>query len=586
MKKTVISLVLTGIALTSCNSLFRDKPNNSLAENLIWDNEMLVDEYVLPWYRNMDPGFYVFVTTIMKGLGTEYLPWYGDQLTVGRRDWYQGDYGLLLKSSQQDITTRGRTRWINYYTQIASINKLLANEDLLPQRIKNRVLGEAHFFRAYYYYMLLQYYGGPLLIDHVFDPLVKPEQFPRASYEQMVQFITDEADIAASLLSKENTSDNVGRPTIGTALMLKAKTYFWVAGEHFQNAEKPWLGFPDNRTEEMLDKAYDTYQEIIDLNVYRLVDIPATTRDEVVAAYRNIFLTKNSCESIWEVQHSDDGNFDGENGHKLDRYAAPPSMTGTYCAFNPTQNHVDEYRMENGMRITDAGSGYDKKNPFEGRDWRFYANILYDGSTWKGHIMDIHYNKVGTTEVAGEDLTAYGESTSASTTRTGYYMAKFLRESQSIAYDETSGSSQNCILWRYAELLLDMAEIDIVKNREEAAREKVNKIRRRVHMPELTHVTWDDVYNERRVELAFEKTSYWDLLRWNVAEDRMTGDTNPLFGIKIVISSSGYKTITNPVVNGRNANVRYFRPRQYYWPICWDDVRYHEIEQNPEWVEM
>ena len=40
------------------------------------------------WYRNMDRGFYTYVTTIMKGLGAEYEPWYGDQLTVGKRDWY------------------------------------------------------------------------------------------------------------------------------------------------------------------------------------------------------------------------------------------------------------------------------------------------------------------------------------------------------------------------------------------------------------------------------------------------------------------------------------------------------------------
>ena len=66
----------------------------------------------------------------------------------------------------------------------------------------------------------------------------------------------------------------------------------------------------------------------------------------------------------------------------------------------------------------------------------------------------------------------------------------------------------------------------------------------------------------------------------------MTGSTNPLFGVKIVEKANGTRTITNPVVNGRNTVVRYFRAIQYYYPLDWDDVRYHGLEQNPGWIEM
>lgn len=586
-RSLVCAAVFAGAAgLSGCDSMFRDAPFDKLPGDMIWSDPLLVDEYVLPWYRNMDNGFSTYVTTIMKGLGYEYEPWYGDQLTVGRRDWYQGDYGNILKSSQQDITTRGRTQWYKFYTQIASINRLLENQDQLPASVKNRVLGEAHFFRAYYYYLLLRNFGGAMIIERTYNPLEDKVKFPRASYEEMVEFITKEAELASTLLPAVNTADNTGRPTQGTCYMLKGKTYFWVAGAHFQNQEKAYLGFPNDRTNEMLAHAAKEYDRIIASGVYDLIPISGTTRDEVVAEYRNIFLTKNSKESIWEVQHTDDGNFDYGNGHKLDREASAPSFGATIAAYNPTQNHVDEYRMDNGKRINEPGSGYDKSNPYEGRDWRFYANVLYDGAQWRGHTMDLHYTVVDGKEVAGEDLTPYGTSTNASVSRTGYYMAKFLNERQAIDNDPTYASSQNCIIWRYAELLLDYAEIDFKLGRPADALEKVNKIRRRVHMPELTSVTWDDITNERRVELAFEKTTYWDLLRYNIAEQKMTGSTNPLFGVKIVVNADGSKRITNPVVNGRNTVVRYFRARQYYLPLDWDDVRYHGLEQNPEWIEM
>lgn len=584
--KYILPLALAAVGLGSCDSMFRDTPFDKLPDTVIWGDEHMLDEYVLPWYRNMDDGFNTFVTTIMKGLGKEYEVWYTDQMTVGKSDWYSGDYGNILKSSQQDITTRGRTEWFKYYTQINSINKLLEHQDELAPSIRQRVLGEAHFFRAWYYYRMLRMFGGTMIITRTYDPLVDNVRFPRATYEEMVKFICDEAEAASKLLPLENSTADVGRPTKGVCYMLRAKTYFWAAGDHFQNQEKGYLGFPDNRSMELLDLAAAEYDRVIDTHLYDLVEITGTKKEEVVAEYRNIFLTKNSKESIWEVQHADDGNFSFANGHKLDRDASASSFGGTTAAYNPTQNHVDEYRMENGKRIDEEGSGYDKNNPYEGRDWRFYANVLYDGAEWRGHTMDIHYEVVDGKEVAGEDLTKYGSSTTAAVTRTGYYMAKFLNERQAIDNDETYASSQNCILWRFAELLLDYAEIDFKKGRTGDALEKVNRIRRRVKMPELTSVTWDDIVNERRVELAFEKTTYWDLLRWNIAERRMTGTTNPLYGVKIVYREDGTKKITNPVVNGRNTVVRYFRPRQYYYPLDWDDVRYHGLEQNPEWVEM
>jgi hypothetical protein len=580
--------IITGLVatLSSCNDIFRDQPNDKLSEEPIFESELLLDEYTAGWYRNMDNGFYTLVSTIIKNLGEEYDPWYGDQLTVGRRDWYQSGYGDILKSSMSRITTRSNIVWENYYTQIRSINLLFQNESRLPSSIKNRLLGEAHFFRAWYYYRLLQRYGGVLLIKDVFDPLEDATTYPRASYDEMIAFISSEAEQAANLLDVSYSGDYVGRATRGAALMLKAKAFMWVAGEHFQNAEKSYLGFSGNRSSEMLDSAARAYDRVMALNQYSLVQINGTSRDEVVRGYRNIFLTKNSVESIWEVQHSDDGDFLYGFGHKLDRDASAPSFTGVNAAYNPTQNHVDEYRMANGKLITDATSGYDENNPYEGRDYRFYANILYDGSTWRGHTMDLHYTTVNGTAVAGADLTAYGTSTTASVSRTGYYMAKFLDENQSIDDNEQYGSSQNCILWRYAELLLDYAEIDFKKGRTAAALDKVNQIRRRVAMPELQSLTWDDIMNERRVELAFEKSTYWDLLRYNTAVEKMSGNTNPLYNVRIVYDADGNKIITHSVVNGRNTSVRYFRNMQYYWPIPWDDVRYHSIDQNPDWVEV
>ncbi len=592
INKITYLAILTCVVATfsSCNSIFRDAPNDKLSENLIWGDEKLLDEYTGSWYHNMDNGFTILVSTMIKNNGEEFEPWFGDQLTVGRRDWYQAGYGEILKGSATMINGRSRLIWQSAYEQIRSINKLLAHEAELPASIHDRIVGEAHFFRAWYFYTLLRRYGGVMLVDRVFDPLVETVKYPRASYEQMVEFITNEAFEASKLLPVEHETRNVGRITKGAAYMLMGKTYFWAAGVHYQNAEKPYLGFPDDRSAQMRRLAAEAYDKVLELHEYDLMPVNGNTVREKALSYRNIFLTKNSQESILEYQHNDDGDFSTGLGHKLDRDAAPPSLTGTNCAYNPTQNHVDEYRMANGKYIDEEGSGYDEDHPYDNRDTRFYANILYDGAEWAGKTLDIHVTVVDGKNVAGADLTPYGTSTTASVTRTGYYMAKFLRENQQINTDETYASSQNYIIWRFAELLLDYAEIDWYENRDGDALQKINSIRNRVGMPSLHTENREDLFkdilNERRVELAFEKTTYWDLLRLGIAEEKMRGDNNPLYRVNIIQSEDGTKRYSYSIVNGRNTNIRYFAPQQYFWPISWSDVRYHGVEQNPGWSEV
>ena len=434
LRKYIISFLFLGgmFSFSGCDGIFRDVPNDKLSQESIWGSQLLLDEYVLPWYRNMSNGFSVYMpaTALLKGASRDYLPWYGDQITVSKSDWYNTAYGDILKSTPAEVTRRGLINWTNYYTRIQSINLLFENQDKIRNGDhKKRVLGEAHFFRAYYYYMLLRQFGGVLLLKNNYDPLHDGTKFPRASYEEMVNFIAEEADLAASLLSEELSPRDIGRATRGAALMLKAKTYFWAASKIYQNQEKSYLGFPDDRSDAMLTAAAKAYDELMKLP-YSLIQITGSTQDQIKEQYRQIFLTKNSQESIWEVQHSNDGDFSNGFGHKLDRESVSPYYGGTVAAYSPTQNHVDEYGMRD-------GKAYDAKHPYDNRDYRFYANVLYDGCTFRGRVMEIHYNKVNGKEVAGEDLTPYGTSETAAVTKTGYYLGKFVDETQKIDNDES-----------------------------------------------------------------------------------------------------------------------------------------------------
>lgn len=576
-----VTLIVSATIFSGCN-MFRDEPVDKLSVNSIWGNELLLDEYMLPMYRNMNDGFSVYMPTngLLKGASRIFLPWFGDQITVSKTNWYNTAYGDILKGNIQEVTRWGLTNWTTYYSRIQAINLLFENQDNINDgNHKRRILGEAHFFRAYYYYMLFRQFGGVLLIDKNYNPLVDAQKFPRASYEQMVNFITSEAQQAADLLEKEYGAADKGRITKGAAYMLKAKTYLWASSEIFQNQSKPYLGFTNDASKEMLQLAEEAYNEMEKLKAYSLIQISGTTEEDIKNQYRSIFLTKNSQESILEVQHSDDGDFINGFGHKLDREASSPYFGGTTAAYTPTQNHIDEYEMREGYE-------FDPENPYANRDYRFYANILYDGSKFKGHIMNIHYTTSNGETTEGEDLTPYGTSTDAAVTKTGYYLGKFVDESQQIDNNETYASKQNYIIWRYAEVILDYAEIYFRLDKPDLALDKINEIRRRAHMHELESITWDDIVHERRIEMAFEETTYWDLFRWGIAEEKMNGETNPLKVVTITYDESSQVKYEYSNMNKYPKRVRVFSKKQYYLPIPWDEIRYHGIEQNPEWMEV
>ncbi len=571
---SAITAVLT---LTSCNSLFDDGPYNKISEEAVWSNSMLLDEYVNGWYRYMSHGFKTLVPTnaMLKGVSRYYLPWFGDQLSVGKTDWFNAGYGDILKANESSLTLWAQNTWSSHYTQIQYINTYFENHGSVtdPEQ-KKRIDGEAHFMRAYYYYMLWRSYGGVFIIDHPFDPLKKAETFPRASYDKMVEFIVDEATKAADLLPVEHEATNLGRATRGAALMLIAKTYLWASSPVFQNKDKAYLGFTEDKSEAMLTKAKEAYDNLFKLKAYDLIPISATTQDKIRDEYRKIFLTKNSQESIFEIQHSDDGDYANKFGHKLDRDAASPFFTGTTAAYTPTHNHVMEY----GMR---KGKEYDAANPYENRDYRFYANILYNGATFRNHVMDM----ATTDGVKGVDITPYGTSTSAAVSRTGYYIGKFVDEGQTVDNNDTYASSQNYIIWRYAEALLDYAEVMFRLNDPVTALEYVNKIRQRVHMDTHTDITWEKIVNERRIEMAFEETTYWDHLRWGTAVEKLNGQSNPLKSMTITVKN-GKTTYKEANLNRFPGRVRVFQEKQYYLPIPWADIQYHNVEQNPDWTQV
>ena len=164
--------------------------------------------------------------------------------------------------------------WKLQYKGLTQCNLVLDNisKISMPEATKNRITGEALFLRSYYYFLLTQVFGDvPVYLKVTPPDQLKIAKSPKADIYK--QIITD-CDKASSLLPTINTTNNIGRPTKGSALALAAKTSLYVKD---------------------YNKVLDYTTRIRALNTYMLV------KD-----YSDNFMkfTQNNSESVWEIQHT------------------------------------------------------------------------------------------------------------------------------------------------------------------------------------------------------------------------------------------------------------------------------------------
>lgn len=111
------------------------------------------------------------------------------------------------------------------------LNELHENPDFTPEEITD-VRGQARFLRAYFYWLLLRKYGPvPILPPEGADYTKSYDElaYPRNTYDECVDFITSELEIAATELFEKRDNLNIARPTKGSALAVRAKVLVYAA---------------------------------------------------------------------------------------------------------------------------------------------------------------------------------------------------------------------------------------------------------------------------------------------------------------------------------------------------------------------
>ncbi len=511
--------------------------------------------------------------------------------------------------SQWDACKDG-IQYINSFLQIAEKSTWAPSAASKQRMFIDRLKGEAFGLRAILYYYLLQAHGGYADDGKLYGVplLTTPEDGssdfnqPRALFSECVKQCFADCDSAMALLPQEYKD-------IESESEIPAK--YLALGANFSGYN---LVFGDKARGLVSAKI----AEAVKAQIALLAASPAFRDQSGVTSAEAATLCANVLKRIGGLEGFDaTGNIWYKNKSKLEPSASempeilwredrhknadqerdnfPPTLYGS-GRVNPSQNLVDAFPMRNGLPITDAKSGYDPKNPYAGRDPRLEDDILFNGTIFrKAEIITGTYPN-------DKNETDDNINSISTSTRTGYYMKKLLRDDVSPLSSSLIEQQHIYPRIRYTEIFLAYAEAandawgpkadptgvgftayDVIK----AIRTRAGLATNEIGLP----LAEGDVYleecagdkgkmtnlirNERRIELCFENKRFWDLRRWQMPLNETVK------GVKIDRNEeTGVLTYTVIDVEERKYDSSY----QWYGPIPKGEVlKWSNLMQNKGW---
>lgn len=400
-------------------------------DQLSIDSAFSKRKYVDGWLSNA----FEVIQHITEGEGMR--RWMSDDIVKYEgRDYQNGNYSAT--------TNNGDSENLLYkaYEAVRKASTFIDNVDRcgeLTEVEKADMKGQMRFIRAYAYWSLIRHFGPvPLIPEHGLDVSLSYEELslPRASLDEIVAFIDQDLVVAARSLPMVRTVNNMGRPTRGAALALRARILLWVASP-LMNGNRDLFNVKDNHGRQLVPQEYDeskwakaaaAAKEVMDLGIYELYTIEPSpdTPEYERPPYNAEFSDKNFPDGWADVDPylSYKSIFDGtiigsknpeliftrtSRGNEQINHWVSNCMPRTLSGSNligVSQKQVDAYYMDNGQTIQEAeATGYYKEDGFttssnplnEGgapflpanvswqyahREPRFYASIAYCGSIW------------------------------------------------------------------------------------------------------------------------------------------------------------------------------------------------------------
>ncbi|MGL1884977.1 MAG: RagB/SusD family nutrient uptake outer membrane protein [Reichenbachiella sp.] len=413
---------------------------------------------------------------------------------------------------------------------------LTEESDVLAQRI-----GEAQFIRALSYFYLVQSYGGVALVfDHIDSEIL---EFDKATAEEVYNQILADLTAANTAVS---TGSFDGRVTQRAVEDLMSKVYLTRAYEDF--------GTTADFTAAATHADAVINGQTLDLSVEDVW----TPGNEMNA--ETIFSIQFDAASISAVP----GELGSQQQNYFGSYTGGDEVAGhaPYRTYNlcPTRFALDLFvegdeRWE-GTFMTEV---YDRYYDYYDIDvssvssWRFYAPQWYDTVDSAAYVaanpgivytddegvVRVRYESYGTFDPEGGDIT-------------GNYGTILLKKFDDPTSFFASGTSTNrtsgrdFVMARLSEAYLVAAEAYLGSGNNATALDRINQVRSRAGVADVTAIDLDVILDERALELMGEYKRWFDLKRTGKLIERASAH-NPLVEAGDFTGNNGMDKILRPI---------------------------------------
>jgi hypothetical protein len=561
--------MVTAFFLVSCKKDVLDKkPLNLLTEEAVWTDQALIDAFLSSAYiktpvllnetSNRDNNVYYGEMFYINEIA--------DEARAGfNRNW---NWNFpIIKAGGLQINGGLLDYWNKGYGTIRLLNEFIERVPNSPvdTAFKRKRLAEARWLRAFNYFSLVKRYGGvPLItkIQSLEDP--KESLFPkRNSEKEIYDFVIAELDAIANNLPESA----YGRASKYSALALKSRAALY-AGSIAQYGTvqlNGLLGFPAADAQAYYQKAYDAAKAIISSGKFKLYNVDA----DKVTNFKNMWLVEKNSEMIHVVPHDNVIHWNGGSSTNYDFQQSPVPTAWASHADAAYLEMAEEFEYADGRpgtldRTLVMSKLWTMDELWGGRDPRFYATFWTNGSIVRGNEVKYHSGLVlpnGTIQRSGSYQGVLAAGPQYKYGGIGVY--KFLNEKVSPFVD--ANTDTDWPVFRYAEILLNLAEAALELGKTTEALDAVNEIRNRAGIPALTSIDRDKIRHERKVELAFEGHRYWDLRRWRMAEQSLSRSFSAI-EYYLDYTTRKFKVGIVPNADGTGMVPKFFS-YNYYLPI-------------------
>lgn len=546
--KKIYSLFFLALAmgLGSCKKVLDIQPTSSFTTDAVWSSPALVQVFVNEIYAEAVPAF----KDGGFGWGSQTDELFSNFNWCNENQYVQGQATPDNQASSFPLNYSSTLNWWStLYSTIQKCNTYFQNIGQLDTVGNGAMIaslsGQVHFLRAYCYFQLLERFGGVPLITKVYTATDTKFNETRASWDSTSAFIQSEIAAALPGLQPTAPSGQEGTVTTGAALALKARLLLYAASPYFNtsNDMAKWQA------------AADAALAVINLNQYTLYATSTT--------YGKIFTDFFNSEVIFARVF---GNVQEDRYNTVYRDLSPNGYNG-YSAYNVLEQMVDAFQMNDGTAFSWSNPGQ-AANPYQNRDPRFYADILFNGAPFQGRPAQFW---LGGLDSKLSSLSPWNAS------KTGYTILKMVDSTYN--FNVQPYSPAQWILFRLSEIYLNYAEAEAELGQTVTALTYLNKIRQRAGMPDVVSAGGDDliqkIRQERRIELCFEGHRFFDLRRWGIAEQG-AGDA---LGIVITPTNAQNTTFSYQV---DTVQTRVWVPGFYYYPIPRPELQANpNLTQNP-----